>query len=136
RLWDTASGTQLDVLRGHRGSVAAVAFSPDGRRLATAGHDGTARLWDAASGTQLDVLRGPGAFTSVAFAPDGGRLATGGSHPPAPARRASPGGPVWSYPRCPSPPPAPPSPPPARPDGPGCGTPPPASHSSSCGATR
>jgi len=62
----------------HQKTVNAVAFSPDGSRLATASDDGTARIWDHTSGQEL--LRvgrkgGPKAF-GVAFNPDGDQLAT------------------------------------------------------------
>jgi hypothetical protein len=80
RLWDTATGRMLAVLRGHEATVWPVVFAPDGQRLATASHDGTARIWDAVTGRTLAVLRGhKGGVICVAFAPDGRRLATGGS---------------------------------------------------------
>jgi tetratricopeptide (TPR) repeat protein len=54
-----------------------VAYSPDGRRLATASVDQTVRLWDAATGQELLALKGhTDRVNAVAFSPDGRRLAS------------------------------------------------------------
>jgi hypothetical protein len=75
QVGDAAAGQDLTILRGHNRSVMAVAFSPDGRRLASGSWDGTVKVWDAATRQELATLRGhgPGA---VAFSPDGRRLAS------------------------------------------------------------
>ncbi len=60
----------------HDGWVYAVAFSPDGTRVATASSDRTARVFDAATGTELARLDHHGMVSAVAFSPDGTRAAT------------------------------------------------------------
>ncbi|WP_051261012.1 TIR domain-containing protein [Desulfovibrio inopinatus] len=65
------------VLRGHGDGVSSEAYSPDGTRIVTASHDGTARIWDATTGKELAVLRGDGdPVNSAAYSPDGTRIVT------------------------------------------------------------
>ena len=65
------------TLRGHSDSVRAVAYSPDGKRVATASMDKTAKIWDAVTGKELLTLRGHSDIVKdVAFSPDGRFIAT------------------------------------------------------------
>jgi WD40 repeat protein len=69
-------------LKGHSGLVVALAYSPDGRTLASASADGTARLWDLNTGKLTATLQSPAARAyCVAFSPDGKSVVIGFGEP-------------------------------------------------------
>jgi WD40 repeat protein len=77
RLWDVTNGTQLRALEGHTGWIRSLAFTADGKTLASGSTDNTIKLWDVASGTLLRTLTGHTDFLGgIGFSPDGTRLAS------------------------------------------------------------
>lgn len=76
-VWDAASGESLRTLTTHHWGVELVAWSPNGRQLATGSSDKTALIWDTASWELVRTLTGHRSFVrSVAWSPDGRQLAT------------------------------------------------------------
>ena len=91
KIWDVESGKRVhrleqekgrndfagSVFRAHQNEILAVAWSPDGKTLASGSMDKTAALWDVETETRLYTLKGhKQAVTGVAFSPDGKTLAT------------------------------------------------------------
>ncbi|HLM47936.1 MAG TPA: WD40 repeat domain-containing protein, partial [Myxococcaceae bacterium] len=74
RLWNGRTGEFQGQLRGHEADVWGLAFSPDGTRLASAGHDQRVVLWDMATGESRRLLGHTAGASGVAFLPDGRSL--------------------------------------------------------------
>jgi eukaryotic-like serine/threonine-protein kinase len=82
RLWDLPSGTERPNLRGHLLGVHALAFSPDGQRLATGSSALEAvKLWDVATGQEVATLDAEASLCRVlAFSEDGNTILVGGTN--------------------------------------------------------
>ena len=84
RLWDVAGQNQIGVLEGHTDQVKSMAFSQDGKVLASGGGnfnwrnngDPTIRLWDVQARKEIGMLEGHLGWMRLAFSPDGETLAS------------------------------------------------------------
>jgi tetratricopeptide (TPR) repeat protein len=75
KVWEAATGKVVLSLKGHSRPVVSMAFSLDGKRLASASMDGTVKVWEKVTGQEILFLRAEG-VQSVAFSPDSRCLAT------------------------------------------------------------
>ncbi len=77
QLWDVATGREIGAIKGHGRGVSKVAFSRDGKLLASGGTDNTIKIWDVAARTEVRTLTGHTAsIESMDFTPDGSLLAS------------------------------------------------------------
>ena len=82
-LWDASTGREVAKFTGHTKEVVAIAFSPDGKQLASGSEDGTVIIRDLVTGKQTQTLQHEDAAGSLAFGPKGRLLAiSNGSYYP------------------------------------------------------
>ncbi len=73
-LWDVKTGKRVAMLTGHKSTVACLAFSPDGKTLASGGNDRTVRLWNVATGKETQRTAGKSNVSALVFRDDGKAL--------------------------------------------------------------
>src|SRR5262249_4824324 len=80
RLWDPSNGSITASLSGHRESINALAFNPQGTILVSSSKDETMKVWDVKSGALLHTIGvgslGIWGIQAMAFSPDGKNLVT------------------------------------------------------------
>src|ERR1041384_537112 len=77
QFWDVPTGNVIGALKGHSRGVSKVAFSRDGKMLASGGTDNTIKIWDVATRSELRTLTGHTSnIESMDFTPDGRLLAS------------------------------------------------------------
>ncbi len=74
-VWDASNWQLRSTLKGHSQRVNSVSWSPDGKRLASGGDDGTVKIWDITSGQNIASVDLVGIINNVAWSPDGKYLA-------------------------------------------------------------
>jgi WD40 repeat protein len=74
KVWDARTGAQRQNLLGHSAPVSHIAFSPDGRWIASADHAGMVKLWEAQTGAPKGEMKAKGA-EGLRFSPDSRLLA-------------------------------------------------------------
>jgi WD40 repeat protein len=95
-IWDVRTGNRLHKLSGHTGTVQAIAFSPDGKALASQDHDWTIRLWDVGSGKEVRRLEAPEPYADcLTFSSEGRLLISGGGDRTIHVWEVSSGKKVW-----------------------------------------
>ena len=73
-IWDTQTNTK-QILKGHEGYIACLAYSPDDKIIASGSNDQTVRLWDVKTGKHIRTLTGhQDNITFLSFSPDGSTL--------------------------------------------------------------
>jgi WD40 repeat protein len=78
KIWETVSGGRRCEFAGHQQQVRAVAFSPNGKLIASGGMDNVVRLWDAFTSKEIGRLEGHQCWvTCLGFSPDGKSLVSG-----------------------------------------------------------
>jgi uncharacterized protein with WD repeat len=73
-VWDAKNGQELRFFTGHRNEIIDVAFSPDGKWLASSGREGL-RVWNRATGNEVFAIVNKGWLSRVAFSPDSRQVA-------------------------------------------------------------
>jgi len=80
RIWNVATGKEIQRFEVPKGSVSSLALSPDGRQILIASSDNTARIWEIATGKEIYRFEVPkGSVSSLAFSPDGRQILTASS---------------------------------------------------------
>jgi WD40 repeat protein len=80
KVWQALSGDELLSIEDRTAMFERVVFSPDGRRLATSGWDGTVKLWDVSTGREVLTLRGHSdRVWGLNFSPSGDALVSAGA---------------------------------------------------------
>jgi len=77
QVWNATTGKRLLTYYGHTNAIQALAWSPDGKRLASGSWDTTVQVWNATTGQQIFTYRGHADIIgSLAWSPDGKRIAS------------------------------------------------------------